>query len=169
MALMSQPLSPAGRALRERVTSPLLFPLWLLMKLPAALFAGVRIQALDAERCLCTVPYGWRSTNPFRSTYFAAQAMAAEMSTGALVLLAAADSGVPYSTLIVDMQATFGKKATARSTFTCEGGAAVFAALAEARAAGEARQVTLETVGRLPNGEEVSRFRFTWSVKARRG
>ncbi len=166
---MPQPLSPAGRSLQERVTSPLLFPLWLLAKLPAALFAGVRVKALDSERCVCTVPYGWRSTNPFRSTYFAAQAMAAEMSTGALVLLAAADSGVTFSTLIVDMQATFGKKATDTATFTCVGGADVFTALAEARASGEPRQVTLETVGRLPNGDEVSRFRFTWSVKARRG
>lgn len=160
-------LSPAAAKLQSQVQSPFLFSFWMLAKLPAALFAGVGLRALDAEKCVTTVPYGWRSQNPFKSTYFAAQAMAAELSTGALVLLAAADSDVPFSTLIVDMKATFGKKATSTATFVCDGGPAVFAAFREARATGEARAIVLETVGRLDNGEEVSRFTFTWSVKAR--
>lgn len=159
------PLSPAALALQRSVEHPLTFRLWMLAKLPAALFAGVSLRSIDEARCVCTVPYGWRSQNPFRSTYFAAQAMAAEMSTGALVLLATADA--PFSTLIVDMRATFGRKATGLATFTCEGGADVFAAVEAARATGEARTVVLESVGRLSDGTEVSRFTFTWSVKAR--
>ena len=114
---------------------------------------------------MCTVPYGWRSQNPFKSTYFAAQAMAAEMSTGALVLLATAHQ--PFSTLIVDMKATFGRKATGLATFTCDDGGAVFDAVARAAATGEPQTITLESVGRLDDGTEVSRFTFTWSVKAR--
>lgn len=162
-------LSAPAAKLRSQVQSPVLFRLWMLGKLPSALFAGVALESLEPERCVTSVPYGWRSQNPFRSTYFAAQAMAAELSTGALVLLAAADAGVPFSTLIVDMKATFGKKATGKATFSCEGGAAVFAAVAEAKATGEARTVALETVGRLADGAEVSRFTFTWSVKPRSG
>ena len=81
---------------------------------------------------------------------------------------AAANADVPFGTLIVDMRASFGKKATGTVTFTCEDGAAVFAAVQEARATGEARTVTLETVGRLDDGVEASRFTFTWSVKARK-
>jgi hypothetical protein len=158
-------LSPAAITLQRRVLSPILFRFWLLMKLPAALWCGVRATRLDAQGCACTVPYGWRSQNPFRSTYFAAQAMAAEMSTGALVLLATAHR--PFSTLIVDMKATFGRKATSLATFTCDGGEAVFAAAERASASGEPQVVTLESVGRLADGTEVSRFSFTWSVKAR--
>jgi hypothetical protein len=160
-------LSPAAERFRDRVTHPVLFPMWMLTKLPSALFAGVRLRAIDAERCVVTVPYGWRSTNPFRSTYFAVQAMGAELSTGAPVLLAAEQVGGGFSTLVVDMRATFGKKATDTATFTCEGVADAFAACAESRATGEPRTVTLATVGRLPDGAEVSRFTFTWSVKAR--
>jgi acyl-coenzyme A thioesterase PaaI-like protein len=141
---------------------------WMWVKLPAAAFAGVRCRRLDAEGCATSVPYGWRSQNPFRSTYFAAQAMAAELSTGALVLLATADAGVPFSTLILDIQGSFGKKAVSTATFTCSGGAEVFRAVAEAKATGEARTVVLETVGVQEDGSEVSRFRFTWSVKAKR-
>ncbi|MEN9787312.1 MAG: hypothetical protein RLZZ299_2576 [Pseudomonadota bacterium] len=163
---MTELTSTAG-TLRRRVLHPIAFPLWMLARLPAAWFAGVRVEVLDAKRCVASVPYGWRSTNPFRSTYFAAQAMAAEMSTGALVLLAAEQAGGGFATLIVDMRATFGKKATGTARFTCEGGAEAFAACAEARASGTPRTVALETVGRLADGTEVSRFEFRWSVKAR--
>ncbi|MSQ02708.1 MAG: thioesterase [Myxococcales bacterium] len=161
-------LSPAGNAFTRRVTHPILFRLWLLLKLPSALFAGVGIKRIGTDGCETTVPFGWRSQNPFQSTYFATQAMAAELSTGALVLLATTDAGVPLSTLIVEMRATFGKKATATTTFSCVSGAEIFAAVAQARASGEARVIVVETVGRLPDGAEASRFWFTWSVKARR-
>lgn len=94
--------------------------------------------------------------------------MAAELSTGALVLLAATEAGVPFSTLIIDMKSSFGKKATSRATFRCNGGDAVFRAVAEAKATGEPRTVALETVGTLADGTEVSRFTFVWSVKAKK-
>jgi hypothetical protein len=160
------PLSSAAEKLQGQVNNPLLFWFWLLLKLPAALFAGLRMRELSATLCRTTVPYGWRSQNPFRSTYFAAQAMAAEMSTGALVLLHTADT--PFSTLIVGMKATFGKKATNTAIFTCEGGALVEKAVAEARASGEPRTISLESIGRMQDGTEVSRFVFTWSVKPKR-
>ncbi len=160
-------LSPAAIAFQNRATHWLLMTFWMWVKLPAAAFAGVGCKRLDAAGCATTVPYGWRSQNPFKSTYFAAQAMAAELSTGALVLLATIDGGVPFSTLILDIQGTFGKKAVSTTTFTCSGGEAVFRAVAEARATGEARTVVLETIGIQEDGSEVSRFRFTWSVKAK--
>jgi hypothetical protein len=173
-ALALPPLGDRARKMQRFVTSPLTLPLWLAWKLPAALFCGLRCHELDATRCVTSVPYGWRSQNPFRSTYFAAQAMAAEFSTGALALLAVENAGVPVSTLIVDLHATFGKKAVSRATFRCEQGAEVFRAVQEAVATGEPRVVTLQTVGRMETdgpgtGEEVSRFSFTWSVKKKRG
>jgi hypothetical protein len=162
-------LTPRAETLRSRVANPAFLWFWMLAKLPSALFCGLRLRSLDAAGCTVTVPYGWRSQNPFRSTYFAAQAMAAELSTGALVLLAAEDAEAPFSTLILDIQGTFGKKATALVSFRCTQGEAIFAAVREAKATGEARTVTVETVGTLPDGAEASRFRFTWSVKPKKG
>lgn len=162
-------LSPAAAKLQARVNRPLIFKGWALMKLPAALFAGVRLDSLTPARCVTSIPYGWRSQNPFRSTYFAAQAMAAELSTGALGMLAVEDAGVPMSLLIMDIKGSFGKKAVSTATFVCEQGAAVFGAVAAARATGQAQTFVLDTVGRMQDGQEVSRFSFTWSVKAKRG
>ena len=161
---MANPEAAADK-LRRRMMNPLWMKLFFLAKLPLALVAGLKVRELSRERCAASVPYGWRSTNPFKSTYFAAQAMAAEMSTGALVLLATAD--VPFSTLIVDMTATFGKKATGLATFVCEEGPAIFDAVQQAKATGEPRVLTVQTVGRMADGTEVSRFTFTWSIKTR--
>src|SRR4029434_3796701 len=82
------PSTPAADKLRNRVRNPWLMRGFMLAKLPLALIAGVCVRGLDRERCVVTVPYGWRTTNPFRSTYFAALSMAAEMSTGALSMVA---------------------------------------------------------------------------------
>lgn len=153
--------------IRKRMLSPIAMRAFFAAKLPLALFAGLRVRKLNRERCVTTVPYSWRTTNPFRSTYFAAQSMAAELSTGALALLAAESAAVPVATLILDMSATFEKKATEEAHFTCENGEAVFAAVAETVRTGEPATARMETVGRMPDGTIVSRFTFTWSFKRR--
>jgi len=167
-SLASAPATtPAAEKLRSRMLSPLLMRGFMLTKLPLALVAGLRVRELDRERCVVTVPYGWRTTNPFRSTYFAALSMAAEMSTGAAGLMATELAPQPVALLIVNLEASFGKKATALTAFTCEDGAKAFAAVAETLRTGEAATARLESVGRMPDGTEVARFAFTWSFKKR--
>jgi hypothetical protein len=161
------PSTPAAEKLRRRLRNPWLMRLYMLAKVPLALIAGVRVRELDAERCVVTVPYGWRTTNPFRSMYFAAQSMAAEMTTGALSMVAVRSAPAPVAMLIVSLEASFGKKATALTTFLCEDGAQVSAAVAETVRTGEPATARMESVGRMPDGTEVARFAFTWSFKKR--
>ncbi len=161
-------LPPAAAERRRKMLSPFLLRLFLLAKLPLALFAGLRLRELDAEHAVATMPYGWRSTNPFRSTYFAALAMAGEFSTGALAALAADSAPRPVAMLIVNMTASFEKKATSLTTFTCSDGAKLAAAVTQTVATGEAATAEAETVGRMADGTVVARFTFTWSFKARR-
>jgi hypothetical protein len=160
--------SPAARVLIRRLTDPFLCRLFFLRKLPLALVAGVRLHTLDASTCTTSVPYGWRSTNPFRSTYFAAQSMAAELATGALGMLAVHLAPEPVALLVVDMTASFEKKATARAIFTCEDGDRAFAAVASTLATGAPAAAEMTAVGRLPDGAVVARFTFRWSFKRRR-
>ncbi len=153
------------RALRQQLLNPMKMSAWMLAKLPLALIAGLRVTHADAASCEVTVPYGWRSQNPFRSTYFAALAMAAEMSTGVLGLTVVQSSPKPVSMLITSMQAEFVKKATDTTTFTCEAGEAFAAAVAKTVQDGESVTVTAESIGRNEAGLEVARFTFTWSFK----
>lgn len=167
--LPDQAGDPRAQKLIRQMKSPLMLRLFMLRSLPLAFIAGLRVNELDYRRCVVSVPYGWRTQNPFRSTYFAAQSMAAEMSTGALGMLAVRLAPVPVSMLIVGLDASFGKKATSRAFFTCENGEEVFAAVRHTSETGEPISVRTETVGRMADGAEVSRFSFTWSFKRKSG
>ncbi len=147
--------------------SPFKLKMFFLAKLPLALMAGLRVQTLEPEVCRATIRYGWRNTNPFRSMYFAAQAMAAELSTGAIALLATQLSEKRVALIITEMRAEFLHKATGRITFTCDQGEKLIAAVE--KAAGCEEQITAEaaTTGTAEDGTVVSRFVFTWSFRAR--
>src|SRR3982750_1079355 len=91
---------------------PVKFRMFLFLKLPSAFLAGVRIKDINEHACSVTVPYKWLSQNPFRSTYFACLAMAAEMSTGALAMAHLYKRKPAVSMLVVKMEAEYFKKAT---------------------------------------------------------
>lgn len=59
---------------------------FLFFKLPSAFWCGVRVKALNNSSSTVTVTHRWFNQNPFNSMYFAVQAMAAELSTGVLVM-----------------------------------------------------------------------------------
>ncbi len=106
-------------------------------KLPLAAFAGLRVRRLDDSGAEVSLPAGWKTQNPFRSTYFAAQAMAAEMSTGAPALFFIEKSGTKVSSLVTGLTARFTKKATREARFKFEQGAEMKAAIDRAIASGE--------------------------------
>ncbi|PJB13599.1 MAG: thioesterase, partial [Flavobacteriales bacterium CG_4_9_14_3_um_filter_40_17] len=76
-------------------------------KLPSAFFTGVRVMEIDAHQCKVGVRHRWINQNPFGSLYFAVQAMAAELSTGALVIRHIQDSGKNVSMLVARNESTF--------------------------------------------------------------
>src|ERR1700743_3919580 len=96
-------------AFQKLVASPLKFRLYLLTKLPAAFFAGLRVAKADADHCVITIPYRWSTRNPFRSIYFACLGMAAEMSTGILAMSAVYGRQPRVSMLVLGMEAGFFK------------------------------------------------------------
>lgn len=152
-------------ALRRRMLSPWAMRAFMFTRLPLAWFAGLRVEHLDADVCEVSVPRGWRTQNPFRSTYFAALTMAAELSTGAPAMIAVQAAGVPISMLVTDLRGSFGKKATGRVVFRFEGVQSMNSVVHQAVETGEGVAVEAETVGRMADGTEVARFTFTWSFK----
>ena len=146
--------------------SPIKFRLYLLSKLPAAFFAGLRIAKADADVCIVTIPYRWSTRNPFRSIYFACLGMAAEMSTGILAMAQVYKSNPQVSMLVTGMEAQFTKKATGRIRFTCDGGPAIREAIERAKT-GEAQTIKARSVGTNAQGDTVAEFFITWSFKVR--
>lgn len=157
----------ADPKLLAEMSSPWKLRLWMMAKLPLAWLAGLRMEELTADRCRISVPYRWLSQNPFRSTYFAALSMAAEMSTGALGLLAVRSAPSSVAVIITGLEGQFLKKATGVTTFTCEAGPAFFAAVEETLRTGQGVTVRAPAIGRAEDGTEISRFTFEWSFKRR--
>lgn len=150
------------------VQHPVKFKLFLFSKLPSAFFSGVRVKTIDEKKAVVTVPFKWFSQNPFKSTYFACLAMAAEMSTGLLAMLHTYKSNPPISMLVIGLEAKYFKKATDSTLFSCEDGEAINTIIMEAVNTGEGRSFTAKSAGRNREGELVAEFLITWSFKAKR-
>ncbi len=145
--------------------SPWRLRLFLWWKLPAAAFMGVRLVHLDAGRAAVRLPYGWRSQNPFRSIYFAAQCAAAELSTGLPAWLAVQEQPVPVSMLVTHLEAEFLKKADQPLLFTCAALPDIAHAVAQATQSDEAQLLRVLSVGTLPDGTEAAKVWVSWSFK----
>lgn len=158
---------PRGEAARRRVLSGLPFRAYLWRMLPLAAVAGLRVTRLDEAACSVLLPGGWRTRNPFGSTYFAAQAMAAEMSTGAPALVLREDAPRSISMLPLGVRASYVKALRGAGSFVCEDVAAIAAALARAAASDAPQTLAARSTGRNALGEVVSEFEISWSFKRR--
>ena len=57
-----------------------------LFKLPLVYLSGIRISQINVDRAEASVRLRWINQNPFRSLFWAVQGMAAELTTGALLM-----------------------------------------------------------------------------------
>ena len=145
--------------------TPLKLNVFLFFKLPSAFWSGVRVKSISKEQCIVTVKHRWFNQNPFKSLYFAVQAMAAELTTGALVMMQIKKSGKNISMLVANNNSNFSKKATGRITFTCNDGHLIEAAIRQTIATGEGQTIWMKSVGVNEKREQVSEMNFEWSIK----
>lgn len=145
--------------------TPLKLNIFLFFKLPSAFWSGVRVKSISKEQCIVTVKHRWFNQNPFKSMYFAVQAMAAELTTGALVMMQIKKSGKNISMLVANNNSNFSKKATGRITFTCNNGHLIEEAIKQTIATGEGQTIWMKSVGVNEKREQVSEMNFEWSIK----
>ena len=145
--------------------SPAKLNAFLFLKLPSAFWSGVRVKSISEGQCVVTVKHRWFNQNPFKSMYFAVQAMAAELTTGALVMMQIKNSGKNISMLVANNNGNFSKKATGRITFTCNDGHLIEDAIKKTIATGEGQTIWMKSIGLNEKGEQVSELNFEWSIK----
>ncbi len=141
--------------------------LFLLFKLPSAFLTGVRTKSIDAQKCVVVVKHRWINQNPFKSMFWAVQGMAAELSTGALIMMKIQALNKNVSMLVIRNNASFNKKAKGLITFSCDQGNLVDEALEKALATGDGQTLVLTSKGIDLSGDEVSSFDFEWSLKVK--
>lgn len=160
--------NPAIARFIKRLKNPVVQRAFMIARLPAVWFMRARIETLTPQLVVVRLPYSWRSQNPFKSTYFAAQAAAAELSTGMLVAALTQGQG-NISMLVTHMEADFHKKATDTLRFTCAEYQTIIQAIETAKATGDGQAFTLHSQGvqTQADGTELiaSTFKFEWSIK----
>jgi hypothetical protein len=139
--------------------------LFMLTSLPLAFFARLRVDEMDMVKASISLPYNFINKNPFRSIYFAALSMAAELSTGILAMAHAEKNPFPVSMLVLGVKAEFVKKAKTRITFICMQGELLEKTIAQSIKTNQGQSVEVFTEGIDANGEIVARFWFTWTFK----
>ena len=153
---------------KKQLANPFAFRLFLLSKVPAAFFAGLRLEKLEMQEAAISVRYTRFNQNPFRSVYFAVLLMAGEISTGILCMAYLYKRSLGVSMLLIHNESNFYKKATGKITFTCTDGLIINEAIDKAIANGDATTVRCRSLGKNEQEETVAEFYFTWSFKTRR-
>jgi hypothetical protein len=141
------------------------FNSFLFFKLPSAWWCGVRVKHIDTTSCTVSVKHRWANQNPFNSMYFAVQAMAAELATGAMVIDQIRNSGAKVSMLVANNKGNFSKKATGRINFVCNDGHLIETALQKTIETGEGQTFWMKAIGTNEQGIQVSEMDFEWSIR----
>lgn len=138
---------------------------FLFFKLPSAFWCGVRVKSINNKECVVTVKHRWFNQNPFNSMYFAVQAMAAELTTGALVMGKIKESGKNISMLVANNNGNYTKKARGRITYICRDGSLIDLAIKKTIETGEGQTFWMKSIGTDEKGDQVAELNFEWSVR----
>ena len=139
----------------------------MLFKLPLAYISGMRVQSITNTTAIVRIRHQWINQNPFKSMFWAAKGMAAEMSTGVLVMQEIKKSNRTVSMLVTRQESEFFKKATGKILFTCSGGKQIKEAIEKSIETNEGQIVRLIASGVNTDGVVVSTFQFEWSLKVK--
>ncbi len=141
--------------------------LFMLMKLPLAFFAGLKVSEIDNTKASISIPFKFLNKNPFQSIYFAALSMAAELSTGILAMAAISEVSKPVSMLVLEMNGKFIKKAKTKIVFTCMQGAEIMETVKKCIETTEGQTIQARSKGFDMDGNQVAEFYFTWTFKVK--
>ncbi|WP_339659939.1 DUF4442 domain-containing protein [uncultured Polaribacter sp.] len=140
---------------------------FMFFKMPLGWWSGMRVIRLTDTTAIVKIRHAWMNQNPFKSMFWAAQGMAAEMTTGVLVMQEIEKSKRKVSMLVTHQEGDFFKKATGKIIFTCSGGNQIKEAIEKSVKTGEGQVITLISEGKNEDGVVVSNFKFQWSLKVK--
>jgi hypothetical protein len=160
---MKEDMNASAESYRKKMLHPVVYWLAMITQLPSAVFWRLKVKELNERTCQISLPFFWRTKNPFRSIYFAALAGAAELSTGVLCQLALAGRG-KFSMLVVGFRAEFYKKANDTTLFSCDQGLELNEIIAKMEV-NQAETFEMISTGTNASGEIIAKFFITWSFK----
>ena len=138
--------------------------LYTFFNLPSAWWCGVRVKKISRKCCSTKVNLNWINKNPFKSMFWAIQGMAAELSTGVLIMQASKSFKCDISMLVINNKATFTKKAKGQIVFSCDNGEAIEKTFTKLFKTNKSQTLWLQAIGVDEEGDIVSTFDFEWTL-----
>ena len=133
-------------------------------KLPSVWWCGIRVTKIDNISCRVKVIHRWINQNPFKSMFWAVQGMAAELTTGVLIMEAIQNSKRKVSMLVLNNRANFSKKARGKVLFECDEKQKILKAMNQLIKTQQPQAIWLTSKGIDQNGDIVSTFEFEWTL-----
>ena len=133
-------------------------------KLPSVWWCGIRVTKIDDISCQVKVVHRWINQNPFKSMFWAVQGMAAELTTGVLIMEAIHNSKRKVSMLVLNNRANFSKKAKGKVLFECDEKQKLMKSMKTLIKTQEPQKLWLTSKGIDQNGDIVSTFEFEWTL-----
>ena len=133
-------------------------------KLPSVWWSGVRVTKIEDSFCEAKVVHRWINQNPFGSMFWAVQGMAAELTTGVLIMQTIRQYGLKVSMLVLNNRANFSKKGRGKIFFSCNAKQKIKIALKQLIKTQKPQTFWLTSEGIDQNGNVVSIFEFEWTL-----
>ena len=137
---------------------------FLFFKLPSVWWCGIRVREISKVSCSANVRLGWFNKNPFKSLFWAVQGMAAELTTGILIMQAINESKKNISMLVLNNKANFSKKAKGLIRFNCNQGKKINETINRVLETKKSQTVWVKSHGKDESGDIVSSFEFEWTI-----
>lgn len=152
----------------EKVKNNMQIRLWALQKVPLLAWVKPRIEELNDERVVVSIPLQRRQKNHLNSMYFGVLACGADLAGGLIAFKLISEKKQPVSFVFKDFTAEFLMRPEARTYFTCEDGAKIAALVDKAIYSGERVNEKVEVIATCPAKSEdkpVAKFSLTLSLK----
>ncbi len=162
MQIDEQRLQQQDRRMQQRVP----VAVWMAVHMPAAAFAGLRIESISTDETVVSVPGGRRTQNPFRTMYRAVQGMAAEPATGIVPACVSRSASMKLRMSVVGTEGTFIKRAPGCCRFTCTDAHRVIDAFEDSLKTGQSIDCALTATGQDGDNQVVSEWVFRWNFPA---
>jgi hypothetical protein len=144
--------------------TPIRINIFNFFKLPSVWWCGIRVTKIDDVSCQVKVVHRWINQNPFKSMFWAVQGMAAELTTGVLIMEAIQNSKRKVSMLVLNNRANFSKKARGKVLFECDEKQKLLKAMNQLVKTQKPQTIWLTSKGIDQNGDIVSTFEFEWTL-----
>ena len=152
---------------QQKMLNPIFFNFFLILKLPLAFLAGVKLISLNDTYSTIQLKYNYLNKNPFKSIYFAALSMAGELASGILAASFTYKNNPRISMLVIGVKIEFSKKAVGIINFTCNQGKEIQDCINKSIITKEGQTIDVITTATDKEGDIVAVFNIRWSFKSK--